>query len=88
MACCWYGLVSFVLLLGAMAWEGWTRRRRGLGVEDAILLGALAGILVQNQLEHILGYPVLFSNSLSLILLGWWRAGPAARPPGDGADSP
>jgi hypothetical protein len=69
------GLVAFVMLLLAMIHEGWIRRSSQLGIEDAIVLGAIAGILAQNAFEHILTNPVLFSNAFSLLLLGVWRAG-------------
>jgi O-antigen ligase len=69
------GLVAFVLLLVAMLHEGWVRRARRLDAQDAVLLGALTGILVQNAFEHILSNPVLFSNAFSLLLFGAWRAG-------------
>lgn len=61
----------------------------GLRAEDAILLGAIGGFLVQNLFEHILTYPVLFSNSLALILLGSWRARvPASMVDGPDATGP
>ena len=71
------GLAALGLLIGTMLVDGYRRYRREVRVapQQALLLAAIAGVLVQNVFEYFLTDPVLFSNAFALLLVGWWRTG-------------
>ena len=71
------GLVALAGLVSAMVAEGLARYRREVRVapQQALLIAAIAGLVVQNVFEYFLTDPLLFSNAFALLLLGWWRTG-------------
>ena len=71
------GLVALAGLVAAMVAEGLARYRREVRVapQQALLIAAIAGLVVQNVFEYFLTDPLLFSNAFALLLLGWWRTG-------------